>query len=299
MYHQALAVPRDLGRPNHADLKLRAKLIGVPSNDFERAHRWKWLVEFISYRWQILDSGLLCEAVDEIASEAPFVNEAIRAATATAISSHVLPVELVAFFVAQPLSIAAPVLSRARLRAAEWALVRRSATAPCIRFLETIGGAPELFTTDLRSRLGGTSPSVSQSGDCYERVGDEKSPPSSPDGSADSAMSLFHWPLQRVLDTIAHCRDDVEKALAFPSKRSRGSAPDDNSRNATQAAAEAEIDSLAKQLGRALVDGLERISRLSKELTQSRADAKFEQRAVELEAEAERMRSVVRELAGL
>ncbi|MFP5330219.1 MAG: sensor histidine kinase [Alphaproteobacteria bacterium] len=93
--------------------------------------RWRQLVELVARSSAQANPRLIEQAIHEIRSTAPHLDERIRSAAAVAIAPLRLPVSLIACFAAEPVSIAAPVLAAARLTPDEWNLVASEASKDC------------------------------------------------------------------------------------------------------------------------------------------------------------------------
>ena len=96
------------------DDRLNTVLAQPATNAHDRAMRWRQLVELLA-RASDLGSEPAKQALAEIRSEAPAIEEQLRAAAARAIARPQLPTELVAAFAADSITVAAPILATVTL----------------------------------------------------------------------------------------------------------------------------------------------------------------------------------------
>ena len=107
----------------------------------DRAIRWRQLVDLVARATEAGDPGLLRDAMAAIRSDAPQVGEPVRAATARAIAGLPVPASLLELFVADRLSVAAPLLAAASLDEALAARLRAVASSEVRPFLDTLAPA--------------------------------------------------------------------------------------------------------------------------------------------------------------
>jgi hypothetical protein len=123
------------------DDRLNTVLALRPNYAHDRAVRWRQLVELLA-RGGGAEGPLVERALAEVRSEAPQIDEQLRAATARAVASPDLPVPLVTLFAEDSIAVAAPVLVAAKLSDPQWAEVVERASASSRRFLRSLH--PEL-----------------------------------------------------------------------------------------------------------------------------------------------------------
>lgn len=116
------------------DDRLNTVLAQPAANAHDRTVRWRQLVELLA-RAADLGSPAAQQALAEVRSEAPAIDEQLRAAAARAIARPQLPTELVAAFAADSVTVAAPVLAAVALSPEQWAVVLASASAGSRRFV--------------------------------------------------------------------------------------------------------------------------------------------------------------------
>lgn len=124
------------------DDRLRTVLGSPAADPRDRAVRWRQLVELIARGGSGIGKELFEEAIGEIRSGAPLVDEQVRMATARAIAPLPLPLELISTFAADRVLVAAPVLAAARLTAFEWGAVLASASVECRKFIQALRSEP-------------------------------------------------------------------------------------------------------------------------------------------------------------
>jgi signal transduction histidine kinase len=100
--------------------------------------RWRQLVELVARGGSDADRDLVGRANEIIRADSPSIDERVKTAAALAIAPLALPLELVATFAADRLSVAAPVLASARLTASEWTRVSSSASDECRGFIASM-----------------------------------------------------------------------------------------------------------------------------------------------------------------
>ncbi|QIK77619.1 HAMP domain-containing histidine kinase [Sphingomonas piscis] len=127
------------------DDRLATVLQHPAADDHGRAVRWRQLVELLAKAGSLGDSRLADSALETVRADAVQVDPAIRAATARAIASTPLPVELVALFARDDLAVAAPLLASATLSAEGWATVSEAASPQVRQFISAL--RPEVTAT--------------------------------------------------------------------------------------------------------------------------------------------------------
>ena len=108
------------------------------SSPHDRAVRWRQLVELAARAPADGDRELLASALATIREDSSKVDERVRVAASLAIAWLPLPVELVGVLASDSLTVAAPVLSSARLTASEWRSVGAGASTECAQFIATL-----------------------------------------------------------------------------------------------------------------------------------------------------------------
>jgi hypothetical protein len=120
------------------DDRLKTVLAQRAASSHDRAVRWRQLVELAARAPSDGDAGLYAEAIREIREGSSSVEERVRSAAALAVAFLPIPVELVAAFAGDKLSVAAPILAGARLTASEWKGVTSSASDESRAFIATM-----------------------------------------------------------------------------------------------------------------------------------------------------------------
>ena len=120
------------------DDRLKTVLAQPAASSHERSVRWRQLVELSARAPSDGDAALFANAIEEIRAGSSAVEERVRSAAALSVASLPLPVELVAAFASDRLSVAAPILAGARLTAAEWKWVASAASHDCRAFIATM-----------------------------------------------------------------------------------------------------------------------------------------------------------------
>ena len=128
-------------------------VLNQPAGDrHDAAVRWRQLVDLVARAGPHSASPAVAQALDAIRSDAPNVDENLRAAAARAIAALPLPLGLLEYFAGDRLSVSAPVLAAATLESAQWRTLLAKADAETRRFVETlhpeITAAPEPEPTE-------------------------------------------------------------------------------------------------------------------------------------------------------
>lgn len=124
------------------DDRLQTVLRQPASDPRDAAVRWRQLVDLIARAGPAIDSQLLGEALTVIAADAPRIDQSLRAAAARTIAALPLPFRLLEYFVADRLSVSAPILASASLDRDQWATLLALADRETKQFVETLH--PEL-----------------------------------------------------------------------------------------------------------------------------------------------------------
>ena len=118
-------------------------VLNQPAGDrHDAAVRWRQLVDLVARAGPNSSSPVVSQALDAIRSEAPKVDENLRAAAARAVAALPLPIGLLETFAADRLSVSAPVLAAASLEPAQWRGLLQGTDEETRRFIETLH--PEL-----------------------------------------------------------------------------------------------------------------------------------------------------------
>lgn len=118
-------------------------VLNQPAEDrHDAAVRWRQLVDLVARAGSSSASPMVSEALDAIRSEAPRVEEPLRAAAARAVAALPLPLSLLEYFASDTLTVSAPVLAAATLDAHQWQVLNEAADEETRRFIATLH--PEL-----------------------------------------------------------------------------------------------------------------------------------------------------------
>jgi hypothetical protein len=118
-------------------------VLNQPAGDrHDVAVRWRQLVDLVARAGPSSASPVVAQALDAIRSEAPNVDEPLRAAAARAVAALPLPLGLLECFAADRLSVSAPVLAAAKLDPSQWRALVQGVDEETRRFVETLH--PEL-----------------------------------------------------------------------------------------------------------------------------------------------------------
>ena len=178
------------------DDRLRTVLAQPASSPHDRAVRWRQLVELAARAPSDGDRELLGSAIADIRGSAPDIDERVRAAAALAVAWLPLSVELVAAFAADGLTVAAPILSSARLTASEWRSVAAGASGECRGFIASLRSEPSPPSPPKESEAPASIPSIGEVVARIERLrhpndAAEPGPLSRP--GDDAQPRLFRW----------------------------------------------------------------------------------------------------------
>jgi len=119
-------------------------VLNQPASDrHDSAVRWRQLVDLVARAGPNSSSPVVVQALDSIREEAGTVDEPLRAAAARAVAALPLPIGLLECFVADKLTVSAPVLAAASLEPGQWRSLLDGADAETRKFVETLH--PELL----------------------------------------------------------------------------------------------------------------------------------------------------------
>jgi hypothetical protein len=131
-------------------------VLSQPAGDrHDAAVRWRQLVDLVARAGPQNGSFVIAQAIDTIRSEAPAIDEELRAAAARAIAARPLPYGLLEYFVSDRLSVSAPILAAATLDSPQWQALLVSADEETRRFVETLHpeAAPSLARSEQHSAV--------------------------------------------------------------------------------------------------------------------------------------------------
>jgi len=118
-------------------------VLNQPSGDrHDTAVRWRQLVDLVARAGPNSASPTVAQALETIRADSPNVEESLRAAAARAVAALPLPLGLLECFMADRLSVSAPVLAAASLEPAQWRALLAHADDETRNFVETLH--PEL-----------------------------------------------------------------------------------------------------------------------------------------------------------
>lgn len=118
-------------------------VLNQPAEDrHDVAVRWRQLVDLVARAGANSASPIVAEALEAIRSEAPSVEEGLRAAAARAVAALPLPLGLLQYFASDSLAVSAPVLAAATLDAHQWHVLDEIADAETRGFIAALH--PEL-----------------------------------------------------------------------------------------------------------------------------------------------------------
>jgi hypothetical protein len=118
-------------------------VLNQPAEDrHDAAVRWRQLVDLVARAGANSASPVVADALEAIRSEAPNVDENLRAAAARAVAALPLPLGLLEYFASDSLAVSAPVLAAATLDPHQWQVLHEVADEETRRFIRTLH--PEL-----------------------------------------------------------------------------------------------------------------------------------------------------------
>ena len=113
---------------------------------FDRAVRWRQLVELVAGAGPGAADPMVVRAITAIRSDRLHIDEPMRAAAARAIAGMKAPPELVALFAEDVASVSGPLLASAELEPEQWRVVIQGASTESRELLATI--RPDIALTD-------------------------------------------------------------------------------------------------------------------------------------------------------
>jgi signal transduction histidine kinase len=114
-------------------------VLNQPAGDrHDAAVRWRQLVDLVARSGPAGSSPVVAEALETIRSQAPHVDENLRAAAARAVAGRPLPLGLLEYFASDQLSVAAPVLAAATLDPGQWKSLLAVADEETRNFVQTL-----------------------------------------------------------------------------------------------------------------------------------------------------------------
>ena len=119
------------------DDRLNTVLAQPAANPHDRAVRWRQLVELLA-RATDLSTPLAQRALEVILTDAPNIEQPLRAAAARAVARPQLPVALVIFFASDTVAVSAPVLASAGLQPFQWKDVLATASPDSTQFIRSL-----------------------------------------------------------------------------------------------------------------------------------------------------------------
>jgi hypothetical protein len=128
-------------------------VLNQPAGDrHDAAVRWRQLVDLVARAGSSGGSPMIARALDAIRSDAPEVEDSLRAAAARAVAALPLPLGLLEYFASDSLQVSAPILAAATLKPAQWKALLADADEETRNFVETLhpelSPAPPLDLTD-------------------------------------------------------------------------------------------------------------------------------------------------------
>jgi hypothetical protein len=120
-------------------------VLNQPAGDrHDAAVRWRQLVDLVARAGPLGSSPTITHALETIRSDAPHVEEELRAAAARAVAARPLPLGLLEYFASDRLTVSAPVLAAASLDPVQWRALLSVADEETRSFVETLH--PEVAT---------------------------------------------------------------------------------------------------------------------------------------------------------
>src|SRR4051812_31773921 len=125
-----------------AEVRFDDRLLTVlsqPAGDrHDAAVRGRQLVDLVARAGPQNRSLVIAQALETHPSEAPTIDEELRAPPARAVAARPLPYGLLEYFVSDRLSVSAPVLAAATLDSLQWQALLGSADDETRKFVETL-----------------------------------------------------------------------------------------------------------------------------------------------------------------
>ena len=114
-------------------------VLNQPADDrYDRAVRWRQLVDLVARAGSSQSSPTVEQALDVIRNDAASVDEPLRAAAARSIAAWPLPFALLDYFASETLAVAAPVLAAAKLEPEEWHRLHEAADDEARAFIASL-----------------------------------------------------------------------------------------------------------------------------------------------------------------
>jgi hypothetical protein len=114
-------------------------VLNQPAEDrHDAAVRWRQLVDLVARAGALGTSSIVAQALEAIRTEAPSVEEPLRAAAARAVAALPLPLGLLEYFASDSLAVSAPVLAAATLDPSQWSALQQAADPETRRFIQTL-----------------------------------------------------------------------------------------------------------------------------------------------------------------
>ena len=114
-------------------------VLSQPAGDrHDSAVRWRQLVDLVARAGPNASSAIVADALGVIRSDAPKVDDHLRAAAARAVAALPLPLSLLEYFASDSLAVSAPVLAAASLEPQQWHVLLDKADEETRRFVHTL-----------------------------------------------------------------------------------------------------------------------------------------------------------------
>lgn len=121
-------------------------VLNLPAEDrHDAAVRWRQLVDLVARAGANVSTAVIDKALSEIRTEAPNIDEMLRAGAARSIAGMPIPFGLLEYFASERLGVSAPILAAATLDPLGWQIIHGAADEESRRFIETVH--PEVNTT--------------------------------------------------------------------------------------------------------------------------------------------------------
>ena len=122
------------------------------------AVRWRQLVDLVARAGSNASSPTIAQALEAIRSDAPVIEERLRAAAARAVAALPLPLGLLEYFASAGLGVSSPVLAAATLEPGQWQQILAGADEETRRFVEALHPAVASQRTPKRIEMLPVSP---------------------------------------------------------------------------------------------------------------------------------------------
>ena len=114
-------------------------VLNQPAQDrHDSAVRWRQLVDLVARAGSSAASPMVARALETIRTDAPNVDENLRAAAARAVAALPLPLGLLEYFASDRLTVSAPVLAAATLDPRQWQALLSIADEETTGFIQTL-----------------------------------------------------------------------------------------------------------------------------------------------------------------